>query len=194
MPRVITPGALAAAVRIRGVPTAAPARALATAVHQKVGITRAGPPEGGSWQIAPAAVPDELDHRRQRTVEASGRRQPRRDPITGVPAEGDVVHRDRAVGRVDLLARHLQVVSACLHQRAPPEVVEVVWFSDRRKVANELLEWQIRYGHSESSLLSIRTSPSTARPSAERHDRKRSARGGACLPGGRRRLGACPPR
>ena len=68
--------------------------------------------ERAPGQVSPAAVPDELDHRRKGAVDVPWRRQPSRDPITGVPAKANVPHRDGSVWSADLLAAHVDVVAA----------------------------------------------------------------------------------
>jgi hypothetical protein len=106
-----------------------------------MGVTSAGPPERGPGQVPTAAVPDGLHHRGQKAIDAPWSREPGRDPIAGVPAEADFLDRDRVEWSFDRLAGHLEVMSTRFGQGPLPEVVEVVWFRDRRLVVNEFIEW-----------------------------------------------------
>ena len=126
-----------------------PPAALAPGVHHEHGVAEGGQQRVLGGQAPAASVADELHHHLRLPVRARGSQVPGPDAIAARPGEFGVEHLDRRVGVGFVPGQRRRADRrAGLVEAPPPPQVEVRRLRGIRAIFAQLVQWQVKPGHS----------------------------------------------
>ena len=125
----------------------APLGTLSPRVHDQEGVPGGRPQEVPVREAAPAAVPHELDHRRDWSCCAGRQAQPGADRIPAETCERDVIRIDEREARGDAREGRREIVAPRVRERRRPERGEIRRRFERGLVRPELIEGEVEVWH-----------------------------------------------